>query len=80
MNFSVHLDRETAAALERLVRETGKSRNALIVQAVRDLVAGGRRGWPASVRAWLREGPDTSDLAPFEARRSELEPPGEPVL
>lgn len=80
MNFSVHIDAATADALERLVRETGKSRNALIVEAVRGLLAGRGRGWPASVRSWLDDGGDRPDIPPFEASRDGLVEPAEPTL
>jgi predicted transcriptional regulator len=81
MNFSVHMDDEAVEMLAEIARETGKTRNALVTQAVRDFIERNRRkAWPPSVEAHMRSRLDTSDLASFESYRTELEPPPEPAL
>jgi metal-responsive CopG/Arc/MetJ family transcriptional regulator len=81
MNFSVHLDDRTMAALEDLARTSRKTRNALIRQAVTELLERQRHGeWPASVLEFFASPTDNSDLVPFEARRDELVPPEESRL
>lgn len=80
MNFSVHMDEKTAAELAELARETGKTRNALLVQAVREFVSRRRpKKWPEAVLEHLRSVDEPLDLPPFESWRAELVPPGEPL-
>lgn len=50
MNFNIYIDKQTGERLDRLARKRRTSRNALIREALTDLV--GRRhasGWPAEV-------------------------------
>jgi predicted transcriptional regulator len=83
MPFSVHMDDATRRALESLARKSGKTRNALINEAVRDFVRSrGGREWPENVRAWLNAGSKrvVAAMPPFEFYRSELAEQGEPRL
>lgn len=81
MNFSVYVDPETNEALLRLSRETGKSRNALVVLAVRDYLSRQKQSaWPPAVEAWIRSTEGPTDVAPFETLREELEAPLEPAF
>jgi Arc/MetJ-type ribon-helix-helix transcriptional regulator len=51
MTFSIHLDEPTAEALARAVQETGRTRNALIREAVRQWLASADHAeWPDVVR------------------------------
>jgi Arc/MetJ-type ribon-helix-helix transcriptional regulator len=51
MAFSIHLDQPTAEALAHAVHETGRSRNALIREAVRQWLArAAHTEWPNVVR------------------------------
>ncbi|MBI4209136.1 MAG: CopG family transcriptional regulator [Deltaproteobacteria bacterium] len=70
MNFSIHIDDNTVKELVRLVRDTGKSRNALINEAIRKLVeAQKRKEWPSEVLELFGA---EKDLEPFESHRNEL--------
>jgi predicted DNA-binding protein len=44
---SVHLPDELVARLDELAKESGRSRNRLIVEACEAYVAGAREEWPA---------------------------------
>ena len=75
MPFSIHMDEETRRAIEALVRKSGKTRNALINEAVREFVRNrASQEWPENVRAWIAAGPKRVDatMPPFESYRSEL--------
>ncbi|MEW5741148.1 MAG: ribbon-helix-helix domain-containing protein [Myxococcota bacterium] len=66
MNFSVHLDEQTAAALKREARRLSRTRNSLVAEAI--------RAWLERVQptAWPKELLDfegCKDLEPFEDRR-----------
>ena len=78
MNFSIHIDPDTAKRLERFTKQMGKKRNAVIGKAIKlylDQVA--HAEWPAEVRklAGLAAG-----LEPFEKSRKELKNPPEDPL
>ena len=67
MNFSVHLDERLVKALERQARRAGRTRNALITDAVREWLARAERAsWPAE----LTDFEAFDGLAPFESHRS----------
>lgn len=66
MNFSIHIDDRVAQALAKEVRRTGKTRNALIGEAVRDYLARARPSeWPRA----LLEAEAIKGLKPFESFR-----------
>lgn len=74
MNFSVHMDPETARQIESLARKMGKTRNALVSIAVTDFVRSrGESVWPESVAHWLAAGKPATirNFAGFEANRAE---------
>lgn len=55
MNFSVHFDDETIAALTAAVARSGIPRNRIIGVAVREwLERNAERDWPAALRAHFR--------------------------
>ncbi len=75
MTFSIHLNDQLVDELNLAAKETGKARNALIGEAVKEwLGRHRRRTWPAvvmnfrGVRRSIR----------FEDSRKELTPPREP--
>ncbi len=75
MPFSVHMDDATRRAVETLARKTGKTRNALINEAVREFVrTRASAEWPEDVRTWIKSGPRRARAAlpPFESYRAEL--------
>ncbi len=75
MNFSVHLEDELVQALNVLAERESRSRNALIREAVRNLVERRRsRAWPEQVRRLAGAAPK---LQPFESHRNELVPASE---
>lgn len=75
MNFSIHVDDKTIKELMRLVQEMGKSRNALITEAIRKFIeAQKRKEWPREVLKLF--GADKR-LEPFESHRSEFKAPSE---
>lgn len=45
-NTSVHLPEELIERLDRLARESGRSRNRVILEACRAYLAGAREDWP----------------------------------
>lgn len=70
MNFSVHIDKETAKKLNHLVKETKKPRNALINQAIKLFLEKMEKlEWPLEVKKMAGAFPD---LTPFETSRKEL--------
>jgi len=77
MTFSIHIDEATADALRRAAQATGRTRNALIRQAIGDWLANRERNeWPAVVRRFK----GVKNAAPFESYRHELlEPAGDPL-
>jgi metal-responsive CopG/Arc/MetJ family transcriptional regulator len=75
MNFSVHLNDELVESLNQAAREIGRTRNALIREAVAQWL--GRRRqvkWPPEVSNFggLR------GIKRFEADRRKLKPPKDP--
>ena len=67
MNFSIHLDDRLAAALKRVAARRGRTRNALITEAVREWLERAERAtWPAE----LTEFQPFADLVPFESHRA----------
>jgi predicted transcriptional regulator len=72
MNFNVYLDDKLGEALKRLARRRKLPRNALIRQAVEDLMSreNDSASWSPRVLAW--EGDPAFE--PFEERRVELRP------
>lgn len=72
MNFNVYIDKETVQRLERLAKARRKSRNALIREAVEQLLdRAPDAGWPRTVLDF--EG--LSEATPFEASRGKLRAP-----
>ena len=71
MNFSIHIDDRTAKSLAREVRRSGKTRNALIGEAVRQYLDQSRISeWPAE----LLEAQPLKGLKPFESFRRKERP------
>ncbi len=72
MSFSIHLDNNSIEQLLRLAKKTGKTRNALIREAVERLLHDEACvAWPKAVEQLAGAMPD---LTPFEANRAELLP------
>lgn len=69
MNINIYLQDQLLAEVDRLARETGRSRSALIREAIEAWLArrSGKEGWPASVRDWK----GVPDFPPFETARRE---------
>lgn len=76
MNFNVYLDDKTGAELSRLAKSLGKSRNALVRQAVEDWLKHQEPHWPEAVLAF--EG--LPDMPPFESHRNGLRLPEDDPL
>ncbi len=78
MNFNIYLDSALGAALQRLAKRRKVARNALIRQAVEDLLEKESRaeGWSDAVLSWQGE----HDFPPFESHRSKLMLPSEDPL
>jgi predicted transcriptional regulator len=78
MNFNIYLDNALGAALARLAKRRKVARNALIRQAVEDLLAKESRSeaWSDAVLSWQGE----PDFPPFESQRSKLMSPAEDPL
>lgn len=75
MNFSIHIDEELALELSRVVKRSGKSRNALVNEALRQYLEGQNKSrWPQSVMSIA--GTDKKGT-PFESFRKELGKPKE---
>jgi predicted transcriptional regulator len=78
MNFNVYVDDATGRKLARLARQRATTRNALIRQAVQDLVQRAEQptGWPAEVLQWQGD----PAFEAFESHRRELAPAAEDPL
>ena len=78
MNFNIYLNTAVGEALKRMAKRRKMTRNALIREAVEDLVAkeADSQTWSAAVLAW--QGDSTFD--PFESHRNRLRGPGEDPL
>jgi Arc/MetJ-type ribon-helix-helix transcriptional regulator len=75
MNFSVHLSDDLVQRLNQTARESGKTRNALIREAVAEWLGRRQPGkWPAEVMNFHR----VRRLKRFEDNRKELKPPRSP--
>ncbi|HYA34768.1 MAG TPA: ribbon-helix-helix domain-containing protein [Candidatus Binataceae bacterium] len=75
MNFSVHLDQDTVERLNQTAKESGKTRNALIREAVAQWLALRQSSeWPPEVAKFKGVG----RFRRFEAHRKELKPPRSP--
>jgi metal-responsive CopG/Arc/MetJ family transcriptional regulator len=71
MNFNIYLDDETGQQLNRVAKQAGKSRNALVRQAVSEwLKQHSKPQWPDVVLAFK----SMADTQPFEAGRDSLKP------
>ena len=75
MNFSVHLSDELVERLNQTARESGKTRNALIREAVAEWL-GRRRAarWPEEVTDFR----GIRGIKRFEENRKNLKPPRSP--
>jgi predicted transcriptional regulator len=77
VNFNIYLDDETGKRLTRLAQQCGKSRNALIREAVDAwLERSEHKGWPNEVEAFQGE----ADAPTFEAYREHLALPKDDPL
>ena len=78
MNFNVYLDTPLGEALKRLAKRKKVPRNALIRQAVEDLVTRESQSatWSSRILEWQGE----PDFEPFEARRDTLRATAEDPL
>ena len=78
MNFNIYLDSTLGAALQRLAKRRKVARNALIRQAVEDLLAKESRTeeWSEAVLSWQGE----PNFPPFESHRSTLSSPTDDPL
>ena len=69
MNFSIHIDDQLLRELTGLVKKSGKTRNALIKEAIAKLVTSQKK------KHWPREAVElfgaSRDLKPFESYRAE---------
>ncbi|MFZ0887527.1 MAG: ribbon-helix-helix protein, CopG family [Candidatus Binataceae bacterium] len=75
MNFSVHLNDEMVERLNQTARESGKTRNALIREAVAEWFSRRRPAkWPAEVMNFR----GIRRITRFEENRKKLRPPRSP--
>ena len=75
MTFSIYLDTKLAARLTRTAKESGKSRNAVIREALAEWLSRKQTDqWPKAIREFrgIRNAPR------FEANRKELRAPRDP--
>lgn len=72
MNFNIYLDDETGQQLNQLAKRAGESRNALVRQAVSDLLnKHDKPHWPDEVLAFK----GIASMSRFEASRDRLKQP-----
>jgi predicted transcriptional regulator len=78
MNFNIYLNTAVGEALKRLAKRRKTTRNALIREAVEDLVAKeiGSQTWSTTVLEWQGD----STFGPFEDHRTRLRRPTEDPL
>jgi len=78
VNFNIYLNTAVGEALKRLAKRRKTTRNALIRQAVEELVAkdSESQNWSAAVLEWRGD----PAFEPFEARRSQLRRPADDPL
>lgn len=75
MTFSIYLDQELVDQFNRIASESGKTRNALIREALKEWVDRRKRSqWPAEVLNFK----GVKGAARFEEDRKLLKPPREP--
>jgi hypothetical protein len=75
MTFSIHLDESLGVRLNRTAKESGKARNALIREAVREWLDRRRpREWPTEVMDFR----GIPGIVRFEHGRKGLKPPRDP--
>lgn len=75
MSFSVHLSNELVERLDQAARESGKTRNALVREAVGEWLDRRASKWPASVMSFR----GVRGITRFEENRKELRPPRTPL-
>jgi metal-responsive CopG/Arc/MetJ family transcriptional regulator len=86
MNFSVHMDEPTLLELNRIAKEDGKSRSALLSEAFRKYLDDRSReqklsGWPqVLVDHWNNASPLDLTPHPDFANTDDLKPLRDPVL
>lgn len=68
MHFNIYLDDKTGKKLNRVVKQTGKTRNALIRAAVTHLLETDRRHWPEEFLGWKGD----PGFKGFESFRADL--------
>lgn len=72
MHFNIYLDDTAGQRLNVIAQQAGKSRNALIREAVSEwLTHQSQTQWPEAVLSFQ----GMADLPPFEASRNRLKPP-----
>jgi len=78
MNFNIYLNAKVGEALKRLAKRRKTTRNALIREAVEDLVAkeSELRSWSAAVMEWRGD----PAFEPFETHRNQLRSPAKDPL
>ena len=71
MHFNVYMDDQTGQLLSNAAQQQGQPRNALIRQAVSELLARHNQPkWPEEVLGFQ----GVADMSPFEAGREQLKP------
>ena len=69
MSFHVYLEPELESGIEILIKQTGRKRNSLVREALRDYLEKHlNKAWPAAVFNFKPE----PRLVPFESLRGEL--------
>ena len=75
MTFSIYLDEKLTASLNRIAKESGRPRNALIRQALAEWLAQRQPAhWPTEVLAFK----GVAGAPQFEQSRKALKPPRKP--
>ncbi len=75
MTFSVHLEEDLFREVDRIAKESGKTRNAVIRHALREWLGQRKRAaWPASIVSFkgIKGFPRVEEL------RADLKPPRDP--
>jgi metal-responsive CopG/Arc/MetJ family transcriptional regulator len=86
MNFSVHMDENTLAELNRLAKEEGKSRSALLSEAFRQYSDERSKrvrtnGWPqVLIDHWNTANPEDFSTHPDFGDTADLKPLRDPSL
>lgn len=71
MHFNIYLDDRTGTHLNDRAQATGKSRNALIREAVEEWLERHDNAWPEEILAFQ----GVQDFPAFETARAKLTPP-----